>query len=207
MACWKKSRFEMEGIPQGIECKSERFLFANQALPEPLLLLKSTSHGKAFEEENSKLPQLTSWMFGVQSGPGEIRFGKKTEVVLEPTDNEMREIKAGLIRLSELLLEAGAEWVIPGVFGAERIHNLDALKIWAQNPTTAKTAFLGAGHLFGGACLGESTPVNSDFQVRGIQNLFVADASLLPSSTGTNPALAIMTLGRLAAQKAYQLTN
>ena len=55
----------------------------------------------------------------------------------------------------------------------------------------------GSSHPQGGACAGsdpEQDVVDQDFRVRGLRNLFVADASLFPQSVRVNPMLSIMAV-------------
>ena len=43
--------------------------------------------------------------------------------------------------------------------------------------------------------------VNGDFRVEGYENVYVADASVFPTSIGVNPQWTIMAMSALAAQK------
>jgi hypothetical protein len=56
---------------------------------------------------------------------------------------------------------------------------------------------LNFGHALGGMSMGISStfPVDQDCKVRGLNNIFVCDASILPRSASTNPSLTIASLG------------
>lgn len=59
-------------------------------------------------------------------------------------------------------------------------------------------------HLMGGCAQGHdrvSSVVNPDFQVHGLPNLYVMDASLFPDAPGINPSLSIMALAHRAAER------
>jgi choline dehydrogenase-like flavoprotein len=62
----------------------------------------------------------------------------------------------------------------------------------------------GSSHPQGGACAGNDPrrdPVDPDFRVRGLRNLYVADGSLFPHSVKVNPMLSIMAVADLAANR------
>ena len=59
-------------------------------------------------------------------------------------------------------------------------------------------------HLMGGCAQGRDrarSVVNPDFQVHGLPNLYVMDASLFPDAPGINPSLSIMALAHRAAER------
>jgi choline dehydrogenase-like flavoprotein len=49
-----------------------------------------------------------------------------------------------------------------------------------------------------------SSTVDPTFRVHGVENLFVADASLFPAGCGVNPQLTVMALASLAADEVTQ---
>jgi choline dehydrogenase-like flavoprotein len=51
----------------------------------------------------------------------------------------------------------------------------------------------------GGCELGPGGVVDEMFRVHGTDNLYVADASLFPTSVGLNPMVPVMALGELLA--------
>lgn len=61
---------------------------------------------------------------------------------------------------------------------------------------------LGSGHPQGGNSLSRSADrgvVGPDFRVHGMENLYVCDASVFPSSTTVNPQMTVMALAEYAA--------
>jgi hypothetical protein len=68
---------------------------------------------------------------------------------------------------------------------------------------------LNFGHAVGGMSMGISSsfPVDENCNVRGLNNIFVCDASILPRSAATNPSLTIASLGYHTADYISKLLN
>jgi choline dehydrogenase-like flavoprotein len=64
-----------------------------------------------------------------------------------------------------------------------------------------------AHHLAGTASIGTVVDSSKDFQVIGVNGLYVTDASMLPTTTRANPMATIMTLGRISGLKAVEAFN
>lgn len=65
---------------------------------------------------------------------------------------------------------------------------------------TVKDVLIAAHHLAGTAQFGKV--INSRFQVRGAENLYIVDGSALPRTTPWNPMASIMMMGRIAGLQA-----
>ena len=66
-----------------------------------------------------------------------------------------------------------------------------------------------SAHQMGGCAMGadpKTSVVDPDFRYRELDNLFVADGSLFPSSLGVNPSQTIYTLAHLASEKVLTAT-
>jgi choline dehydrogenase-like flavoprotein len=67
-----------------------------------------------------------------------------------------------------------------------------------------------SAHQMGGCAMGadpKTSVVDPDFRYRELDNLFVADGSLFPSSLGVNPSQTIYTLAHLASEKVLAATS
>lgn len=74
---------------------------------------------------------------------------------------------------------------------------------YVDNPLTSIDKII-AVHPIGGSCMGDSIEegvVNEDGEVYGYKNLYVVDASIIPTSVGPNPSLTITALAELIASK------
>ena len=76
----------------------------------------------------------------------------------------------------------------------------------AQGVTSFDEIQIGTGHPQGGNCLASKAGnagglgvVAPDFRVHGTRGLYVADASVFPTSLGVNPHWTVMALADLAA--------
>lgn len=109
---------------------------------------------------------------------------------------DVARLREGLKTLARIYLASGARRVLAPtadaleIRGPEEIDRLDrAIRTHKDLPS------LGSSHPFGGASLGDDERrdvVDPEFRVRGLANLFVADASLFPASLRVNPMLSIM---------------
>jgi choline dehydrogenase-like flavoprotein len=106
-------------------------------------------------------------------------------------DADLRRFRIGLARMRELFEVAGAREVYlplpPGV-EPERARARD-LKLMAFHPLGTARADARPAH----------GVIDGDLQLHGVQGVYVADGSAVPSSLGVNPQMTIMALAtRLA---------
>ncbi len=111
---------------------------------------------------------------------------------------DLSALATGLRHLSRLLLAAGAERVYPAIQDARPIAAEEELGSLPEALAPAG-ANLMTIHLFSSCPMGEDESrcaTNSVGAVYGTENLFVNDASLLPTAPGVNPQGTIMGLAR-----------
>jgi choline dehydrogenase-like flavoprotein len=98
--------------------------------------------------------------------------------------------------MGRLLFAAGAVEVLTGLPGAVTVTSLPALRE-ALRRSDPKSLHLAAFHPTGTAAAGADAqlcPVDERGRLRGVDGLWVADASILPSCPEVNPQLSIMAL-------------
>ena len=103
-------------------------------------------------------------------------------------------LRSGLGRLALLMLEAGAEEVYPAFRGAPIVRDRTDLAVM-QDRFAASKASVMTVHLCSTVPLGEDTSrcgANSFGRVHGTDDVWVNDASLLPSAPGVNPQATVM---------------
>jgi choline dehydrogenase-like flavoprotein len=111
----------------------------------------------------------------------------------------------GMSQAAAAWFASGAASVIPATFKdveltREEFGRADAGEIEAElrrHIRRPDDLTLGSAHLQGGNPMGElrsMSVVDSEFRVRGFDNLYVCDASVFPSSVGVNPQLSIMAM-------------
>ncbi len=107
---------------------------------------------------------------------------------------------AGEVGLSGLLRNAG----VPHTFGQGSKGDVRGIVERLQRlAPSAENLALASGHPQGGLCLNESADkgaVGTDFRLHGVDNLFVADASLFPTTITVNVQWLVMGLAWSAGQ-------
>jgi choline dehydrogenase-like flavoprotein len=107
-------------------------------------------------------------------------------------DREM--LRSGLGRLALLMLEAGADEVYPSFRGAPVVRNRADLGTMQQVFATSKASVMTV-HLCSTVPMGEAVELcgaDSFGRVHGTSNVWVNDASLLPTAPGVNPQATVM---------------
>ncbi len=103
---------------------------------------------------------------------------------------------SGLARLALLMLEAGADEVYPSYRGAPIVRKRRDLASM-QSKFAASRASVMTVHLCSTVPMGEDTALcgaDSFGRVHGTANVWVNDASLLPTAPGVNPQGTVMAL-------------
>lgn len=119
-----------------------------------------------------------------------------------PAKEDLKRLVGAMKLLSRIYLAAGAKRVMPATFTYHeftRESQLDALDGYVRDHSDLQ---VGTGHPQGGNAMSANPArgvVGPDFRVHGLENVFVCDASVFPSSTTVNPQLTVMALANLAA--------
>ncbi|MFK7989118.1 MAG: GMC family oxidoreductase N-terminal domain-containing protein [Sandaracinaceae bacterium] len=194
------------GASQGYEIpRRERgYKLESLALPPEMLAARIPGAGAAWQARLADLGSYAQWC-------GQIRMGARGRVVTrfgsprvryEPTRRDLDVAKEVIVTLGRLMFAAGAKEVFPGVAGFDEIltdvRQLDAIE---QSSVPRAAMHLVASHLFGGACAGERGVVDEALQVRGLEGLYVMDASVFPTNLGVNPQHSIMAVVHRAATR------
>ena len=132
---------------------------------------------------------------GLTGGPG---------IQYTPTKRDLTTLARGLRMLGEILFAGGAKRVMLNSWGYEELTNRGQLEWIDQIALQPGYLALGTGHPQGGNAMSRDPSkgvVGPDFRVHGYENLYVADASVIPSSLTVNPQLTVMGLAHHAAQQ------
>ena len=115
---------------------------------------------------------------------GEIQLNKKGRLVIkkELTTRDKKRRDAGLEVIQNILSKSGAKEIVhsPYYFGL---------------------------HLMGGCVIGaneQTSVVDPEFKVHGMDNIYISDSSIYPNAPGINPSLTIMALSQKLSE---QLTH
>ncbi len=149
-------------------------------------------------------------MWGVQvraQALGSVRaglFGGKT-IRYDMTNADIRVLKLGLRRLTEMMFAAGAREVLPGIHGLPaRIKSVDEFDRAFDLADDPRLFHCIAAHLFGTAIMGKSafsSVVDLELEAHDLPGLYVIDSSVFPTNMGVNPQHSISALAWWAAER------
>jgi choline dehydrogenase-like flavoprotein len=126
------------------------------------------------------------------------------EIAFTPSIADLRRLLAGLRHAGELLLDAGAECVMPATFLYSEMRTreqLASLEI-GRLVHDASDISVNTGHPQGGNPISRDPGrgvVDETLRVHGFDNLHVCDASVFPTAITVNPQLTVMALAHYAA--------
>ena len=121
-----------------------------------------------------------------------------------PAQRDLHTLARGLKMLGEILFAGGAKRIMLNSWGYEELTNRGQLDWIDRIVLEPQYLTLGTGHPQGGNAMSRDPRkgvVGPDFRVHGYDNLYVADASVIPSSLTVNPQLTVMGLAHHAAQQ------
>jgi choline dehydrogenase-like flavoprotein len=198
------------GVPQSYyvdEFAGDGIMFEGAAGPPDYAAMSFPFTGERHRE--LMLDYLHIAQFGLMvsdTSRGTVRVlpGGSMRIGYELNDADLQTFKRGIELLCECYWAAGAEEVFPPIegIGVLRDGELDTLR---RHELRAHELTLMAFHPMGTA-RADARPahgvVDGDLRVHGLDNVYVSDASVLPSSLGVNPQETIMAL---ATRLAYGL--
>jgi choline dehydrogenase-like flavoprotein len=177
-------------------------------------------HGEAQFDEMNKLPNLSSMIallrdgFNEDSQGGAIELADDGSAIIDyPINDYLWEgVKRTHLSMAELQFAAGAKAVRPAHTEAKWETSWEDSKAAINKlDYSASRALVGSAHVMGGMTMGEDLDqcvVGSDGKYHYLDNLYVIDGSVFPTSIGANPQLSIYGMScRLATGLAEKLTG
>ncbi len=204
-----------DGATQGFQAvppRSARFKLETLALPPELLAVRLPGLGRALMEEVSNLEHAALWAVLVRShAEGRIvpSRGFQSPIRFSIDKRDLEIYANGIKAAATMMFEAGAEYVMPGVYGLpQRMTSPDELRLITPEALDATKMNIVMTHYMSSCRMGASTKysaVNPSFETWEIERLFVADASVLPTNMGVNPQHTIVAMAWLASQRIAEM--
>lgn len=142
----------------------------------------------------------------IRGGSGRVQHvpGVKSPLVFySMSEADMSRLARGTIHLGSALLAAGAKALYPSLVGGPIVRDTNDLAQWWSSVSRSKANVMTV-HLTSTVRIGEDphkAAADSYGRIRGMENLRVNDASLLPDAPGVNPQAAVMMLATRNTRK------
>ena len=192
---------EAEGVPvfQITEFKPQLTLGGSfSALPHLALWLAGNQHFAAKIADFKRMGIFYALV--MVEGRGSVRClpGLNEPLVnFNLTDQDLKNLGEGLYKLGQVLFAAGALEIYSPLQAEESFSKIDQM-LALQKGLDRRRLDVSTIHLFSSCPMGElpSSAVDSWGRLHGFRNIYINDASMLPSSPGVNPQAVIMGMAR-----------
>lgn len=168
--------------------------------PPEACLVAAGFLGDRWQEGLELLPRMCGMLLMVSDkGEGSVRAfaDGRADLTYTFADEDVERIKRGLVEVARVLQAGGAKDLYVPIHGVPKCADPDTL---ARHLTdrTIRDFTLYAAHPMGTCRMGTSKAdgvVNRHGRAFGLENLWIGDASVFPSSLGVNPQLSTMVMG------------
>ncbi len=191
------------GVPEGFAVRSleSQGISIRSHFPRPDELAPSIAgFGEVHAEVMSRATRLGSFAATIcEESTGVVRSGRrgKRSVRYRLRDGDRRRLLRAMGVAAELAFAAGAEEVYPALRSVPRLSSPDEARALAEARTPLRDFRLDGWHPVGTARMSDDPRggvTDSSGRLHGLRDLYIADASLFPASTGPNPQLTVMAL-------------
>jgi choline dehydrogenase-like flavoprotein len=131
-------------------------------------------------------------------------FWGHEETRFAASESDLRTVKRGLKVIAEVFFAAGAKRVILPTHRFRTITSPAEIPTIDEHVVSTRRISFGSAHPQGGNPMSSDRRVgvvDRDFAVHGMDNLFVCDASIFPSSVRVNPIDTVMAIADYAAPR------
>jgi len=189
---------------QSLGCLERGFKLETLWAPPAVLAVRFPDFGHLLKSHIAKLKFSAFWdaFFALKNSKGWVsaKLGKSMNPIVKygVSMKDMPQIKDGLITLAELFFAAGAEEIMPGIYGVPSIikksEGIDALRKAKLKP---EHMVLASTHLFSSTRMGpdrDSSVVDENGMMHYLDDCYIVDTGIMPRSPAVNPMLTGMAL-------------
>ena len=177
------------------------------SIPPEMVVTRLKGGGTELMKRLSEYRHIAMWIQAVRADShGRVRngWGGKPVVTYTLDKTDMEKFVRGIHLVARTHFAAGAKRVIPAISGMPYSIGPDEVDTLLDAPRDPRAYVAIMSHLFGGAVMGSDprrSVVDGRGKVHGYEDLYVADASALPTVLGVNPQHTIMGIAKLRAQE------
>ncbi len=175
------------------------------SLPPGTMLLAMGEAGAAAKESMKRVPRMGGCVVMV-SDTGEGTVGATSDgraaVRYWYADEDIERIKAGMVRVCDVLLAGGARRLLVPVRGVGWADDSAAVAARLEQ-TTLSDFHMYASHPTASCRMGrdiDTGVIGPDGQAHGLEGLYLADSSVFPTALGVNPQLTTMAVATVIAR-------
>lgn len=199
-----------KGVPQGSEIQDfwdEGLMYESVFFPPWLLATSLYQNPDVHYEVMKNFRNVSIYGFLVHDeGHGRVIEGPKGQALVFYSINEKERqlfIK-GLQILGEIFFKAGAKKVFPSLRSIHQLQSKKDLSLLNSKNIKRSDIESAAFHPLGTCRMGlnsKDSVVNAQLRHHQIENLWLTDGSVFPSSLGVNPQVSIMAFSTLASEQ------
>ncbi len=144
-------------------------------------------------------------MIGDESA-GEVRPGAdegRSSITYQLNETDKKKLVRGLLQIARAYFAAGALEVAPGVHGAGALKSMAEVEKVCREEVPVESLSVYASHPLGTCRMGadrRTSVVGPTGESWDIKDLYIADASVFPTSLGVNPQITVMTTAMVIAR-------
>lgn len=198
-----------KGVPQGYyvdEYAGDGIMLEGAHGPPALMSVSVPGVGRRFKELVSDITHYAD--FGVMvsdTGHGRVVLGPAGAPVMLYNLNkeDTRRMVKGMALTCAIFLAAGATEVFPAIWKFPALKSMKDVQKLREAKVKPSDIECGAFHPLGTCRMGEDpqlSVVNSYLKAHDIDNLYIVDGSVFPSSLGVNPQETIMAFAHRTAE-------
>ena len=117
-------------------------------------------------------------------------------------DGEARVVLRGMKVAADALLGVGARYVHTGIPGVvDEMRNAEDTESLLHPKLRARDLQMTMNHVFGSCRMSRDGAVDETAKLRGVDGVYVCDASVFPSPSAVNPQATVMALSDLASRR------
>ena len=177
------------------------------SIPLELIAGRLPGSGATLMRRIEDYPFMAMWCMAVRAETqGEVKPGLDGRPVVRYSfvNRDMERLRLGAYFVAQMHVAAGAKSIVTGIYGMPYSIPADKIDTILEAPLDPRSYTVILSHLFGGCVMGADpsrSVCDGQGAVHGVDGLYVADASALPTTIGVNPQHTIMAFARLRARQ------